>query len=155
LSGVAVLLSASSGSAQFVASTPTALNFGGGAFECGIVRLTPRDNDSDPIYKIQPNLTFKDDASTQLETMTVTHYSVVGKSYPRSEQYTDDSLVRTPNKLEVVWRGHWKRNQAISMVGRLWNDAATNRWFYSETQSKNGYAEMQMVSICHMMIDGE
>jgi hypothetical protein len=151
---MAVLLSASAAAAQFTASAPAEANFGNGLFECGVVRLTPRDNDPDPIFKILPEVTFKADDPTQLASMTVTHYSVVGKAYPRSEQYTDDSLVRTPHKLEIIWRGRWKKNQSVTMVGRLWNDEATRRWFYSETQSKNGYPEMQMISACHIA-DGE
>jgi hypothetical protein len=40
------------------------------------------------------------------------------------------------------------------MDGRLWNDEAIKRWFYSDTQSKNGYPAMQMISVCHMT-DGD
>jgi hypothetical protein len=54
------LLMASSALAQFKVTPNPEVNYGNGSFECGIVRLYPRENDDDPIYKINLYLIFKD-----------------------------------------------------------------------------------------------
>lgn len=137
--------------AQFKATGGGGMTFGHGNFECGVVQVSPRDNDPDPIYKINISVGFLDGEPAKLDTMTIVHASVDGKIYPRSDQYSNDKLFQVPGKLEVTWQGHWKKNTAVVMNGRIWNDANNRRWFYSEDQYKNGRQEMHMLSICHLL----
>jgi hypothetical protein len=125
------------------------------SFECGIVRLTPRDHDTDPIYKINILIRFTDDDNTKdVISLDVAHTSVVGKTYDRSEQYDRNRLNPLPNKLDIYWYGNWRKNSAVTMIGRLYVDAMTGRVIYTELQSRNGRSEVEMISICHNNLGG-
>jgi hypothetical protein len=77
------------------------------SFECGVVRLTPRDRDNDPIYKINVMIRFADDDNTKnVIGLDVVHTSVDGKTYNRSEQYDRNRLNPIPNKLDIYWYGN-------------------------------------------------
>jgi hypothetical protein len=51
------------------------------ALECGAAKITPPDNDSDPIYKTKIAVTDK--------VIYVVHYAASGETYIRNEQYRD------------------------------------------------------------------
>jgi hypothetical protein len=107
---------------------------------------------NDPIYKINIVLSFNDD--NKLSEMTVTHTAVSGKSYQRSDQYTNSSLIKTPDKLEIYWRGYWRKDSSVLMLGHFWYEDSDRRWYYQELQSKNGYPQNSMTAICNS-IEGE
>ena len=134
--------------AQFKAND-NSMSFGNGIFECGIVQTVPRDSDNDPTYKINLSVGFNTDELKKLSDMNVVHVSVDGKTYPRADQYTNDALWQIPGKLEIFWKGTWKKNPSVKMTGRFWNEVSNRRWFYTETQSRGGSVRMQMTSICH------
>jgi hypothetical protein len=140
----------SDAAAQFKAVPDS--SFGNGYFECGIIQSKPADRDPDPIYKINVSLSFTDE--NKLSEMTVTHTAVSGKSYQRSDQYANSSLVKTPDKLEIYWRGYWRKNPSVLMVGHFWYEMSSRRWNYQEIQSKNGHLQMTMTAICNSM-EGE
>jgi hypothetical protein len=137
--------------AQFKAG-PELTGWPGNAYECGIVSLEPRDRDSDPIYKIDINLSFAEDDKTKVTEMNVVHTSVTGKNYPRSDQYGPATLNQVSNHADLSWRGVWKKNNAVYMVGRFWMDG-DGRLKYVEVQSRNGSPQMKMLSICHVISD--
>jgi hypothetical protein len=139
--------------AQFTATNPNQTlteQFHNGSFECVPVFLWPRERDNDPIYKITVVLDWD---NTSLMSMGVVHNSIADKIFVRSDQYSNDYLAQTPNHLEINWRGSWVKNSNVLMNGRLWNEAGTTKWYYSETQTRNGYDSMKMRSVCHSIPD--
>jgi hypothetical protein len=121
--------------------------------DCGILELWPAQRDDDPVYRILITPGFneaKDGEKAALETLAVAHNTVFGKVFLRSDQYTNDYMAQTPGKLEVTWRGSWKRRPSVKMVGRMWNDSTSGRWFYSEFQEENGQTRMKMLAGCHL-----
>lgn len=150
----ALLFSVTPAAAEFKTGSGTNV-WPSNSFECGIVRLTPRDHDADPIYKINILIKFTDDDNTKdVIGLDVAHTSVDGKTYDRSEQYDRNRLNPLPNKLDIYWYGNWRKNSAVTMIGRLYVDAMTGRVFYTELQSRNGRSEVEMISICHNNLGG-
>jgi hypothetical protein len=148
LATVALIALIGPAQAQFKA-TPHTSTFEGGNFECGILQLAEGRRDADPVATINIFLGFNEDDDKVLDTMNVSHGTAFGANYSRSDQYKDVSLVQTPGKLEVIWHGVWKKNSSVIMTGRIWNDATTGRWFYSEFQTRDGQPQMRMLAGCH------
>jgi hypothetical protein len=143
---LAVLDIATQAQAQFKNTSPTVPTEFPAFLECGTIRLNPPETSSDPIYKI---LIFPKFDGNIFESLDITHYSVSGNEYKRSDQYKNASLKQVPSHLEIIWSGTWKKNAAVSMFGRFWNPLGTDKWFYSETQTKYGRVQMEMLSLCH------
>src|SRR6516165_7072205 len=119
-----LVLSTTAASEQFQENTqvlPTQFPTG---LACGRLELWPPERDDDPVHIIFVGTSFKDlpgDKVGPLETLAVTHTTVFGRSFTRSDQYTNDFLAQTPNKLEIVWRGSLKKSPSTKMTGRVWN----------------------------------
>jgi hypothetical protein len=129
--------------AAFRASPPPP-PFNGGRFECSIVREHPPARDPDPVYKINIDVSIN---SGRLDSIGVVHTVRSGKTYDRSGQYSDATIWKTPDRMEWYWQGY---RGPIKMVGELYyNDR--DGWMYSETISKNGRTEYQMLSDCHRL----
>jgi hypothetical protein len=85
-----------------------------------------------------------------LETLTITHNTVFGRFFTRSEQYTNDYLAQSPDKLEITWKGSLKKKTSAKMTGRLWNESGSNRWYYSEILVEaGGQVKMKLLAGCH------
>jgi len=98
-----------------------------------------------PSFKSLP-----DDKVGPLEMLTISHNTVFGRSFTRSEQYTNDYLAQTPDKLEITWKGSMKKRPSAKMTGRLWNESGSNRWFYSEILvDGGGQVKMKLLAGCH------
>lgn len=136
--------------AEFKVTNPVPTQFPG-TLMCGILQLAPLERDDDPINVIYVNSGFKYDGDKigPLESLTVVHKSVFGKYYDRTTQYTNDYLAQTPGKLEILWRGSLKRKPSTKMLGRIWNESGSNRWFYSELITDGGAVSMKMLAGCH------
>ena len=143
---------ATEAAAQFkttVPATPTQFPSG---LSCGPLSLWPYERDDDPVNQINVAIDFKslpDDKPGPLETLSITHNTVFGRSFTRSEQYTNDYLAQTANKLEISWKGSLKRRPTTKMSGRVWHDSGTNRWFYSEVIAEAGNVSMKLLAGCH------
>src|SRR4051794_37428690 len=77
------------------------------ALECGAAKITPADDDSDPIYKTKIAVTDK--------VIYVVHYAASGETYIRNEQYRDLRLwaqEKTEN-----WSGVSIKRPDRTMVG--------------------------------------
>jgi len=116
LATIALLTLMGSAQAQFKATPNTSSFPESGMFECGVLQLSQRGGDSDPVSVINVNLVFKDGHelgdTKQLDTMYVSHSTAFGAVYPRSDQYTDVRLVQT----RVSWR--WSGTTFGKRTGR-------------------------------------
>jgi hypothetical protein len=151
LAALALLMTSTAAFAQFKPTHGVDDNgWGSGLFECGIV-LFPHDNDRDPIYKINVNLSFDGTGVGQeLRGITVAHTSVTGKIYERSDQYSSDAVDVVDGKLEAHWRGRWTKNNSVIMRGRIWNERSDGKWYYTENAP-----QMRLLSICHLLSGSE
>jgi hypothetical protein len=134
-----VLALSASAHADFHAARP----FDGGSFECSIVRQQPQGRDTDPVYKVNVNVMLSD--MGKLTSIGVVHTVRTGKTYDRSEQYTDGTIWKTPGRMEWSWSGH---RGPVQMVGVIYHNDRDG-WMYREIISKNGHVEYQMLSDCH------
>jgi hypothetical protein len=148
---VALLLLAVPANAQFRATPPAGATDFPYSLTCGILKLAPGERDDDPVHMIVVKPGFKEEGGKQvLSDLSVVHISVFGRSFSRSDQYSNDQLSQAQGRLEVTWAGAWRKNPNVRMVGRLWHtDDRGGRWFYSESQSKAGRPEMEMLAGCH------
>src|SRR4051794_4618831 len=83
--------------AQFKATAPAVPTQFPSGLSCGPLSLWPPERDNDPVHLIYVGLSFKslpDDKVGPLEMMTISHNTVFGRSFLRSEQYTNDYLVQ-------------------------------------------------------------
>jgi hypothetical protein len=116
--------------------------------ECAPTKITPRDHDSDPVYKINVALNF--DGGASLESLNVAHTTVRGNVYSRSDQYSQSSLSQpVPFRTKWIWKGTWKRHPNFTMVGDVTRNE-TGTWTYVETQYRDGRLNMVMESRCHV-----
>jgi hypothetical protein len=121
--------------------------------ECAPVRISPREKDTDPVYKINVSLEFNDRAN--VESLYVGHTTMNGNFYVRSDQYNQTALDQpVPFKTRWIWRGVWKRNTNVSMLGDVTRNA-NGVWFYTETLFRGGRVAMVMESRCHTLLEGE
>ena len=152
LAALSVLV-ATDACAQFKATTPAAPTQFPSGLSCGPLSLWPPERDDDPVNLIYVAPAFKslpDDKVGPLETLAITHNTVFGRSFTRSEQYTNDYLAQTPDKLEITWKGSLKKKSSAKMTGRLWNESGSNRWFYSELLVEGGgQVRMKLLAGCH------
>jgi hypothetical protein len=119
--------------------------FDGGSFECSIVREQPPARDTDPVYKVNINVTIN---SGRLQGIGVVHTVRSGRTYDRSQQYSNATIWKTPDRMEWYWQGY---RGPMKMVGEIYyNDR--DGWMYSETISKNGRIEYRMLSDCHQQL---
>ena len=111
------------------------------------------DRDPDPVYKIVITAIFdlgNDEAATD---MTITHVTVSGARYSRSDQYTQSSLTKTPGKREWFWTGRWKKDASVVMKGELFR-TAEGKWFYFEDKLGGGTRGGVTRSACHVECGG-
>ena len=84
------------------------------ALECGLIQVTPPDNDRDPIIKIGVNVFWSPASARNPTGFTVEHYSGWRQGlFPRG------SISRLPNVVHQNsenWSGVSIRNSAITMV---------------------------------------
>jgi hypothetical protein len=145
-------MTATNASAQFKATTPTIPTQFPFGVSCGPLSVWPPERDDDPVHLIfvSPGFKFIDDEKRgPLETLTVVHNTVFGRAFTRSDQYTNDYLAQTPDKLEIVWKGSLKKKPSAKMTGRLWNESGSGRWFYSEFIEEGGQVKMKLLAGCH------
>ena len=55
--------------------------------ECGLIQVSPPDNDRDPIIKIEVSVFWSPASARNPSGFTVEHHSVDGKVYSREDQY--------------------------------------------------------------------
>jgi hypothetical protein len=115
--------------------------------ECAPVRISPREKDTDAVFKINVNLEFNDFAD--LESFHVGHTTINGNFYVRSDQYNQTALDQpVPFKSRWSWRGVWKKNANVAMVGDVTRNV-NGTWSYTETLFQYGRVGMVMESRCH------
>lgn len=114
------------------------------ALECGLIQVTPPDNDRDPIIKIGVNVFWSPASARNPTGFTVEHYSVGGKVYSREDQYRDYRMWST--KTSENWSGVSIRNPAITMVGTIYEERS--RTYYVERVFKQGRLETVIKSTC-------
>jgi hypothetical protein len=108
-------------------------------WECGLIRINPRDNDSDPGFKINVVI-----GPGHFETV---HTSISGKVYVRGEQYRDVRVWNDRNG-ESKWTGVWMRSPKVTMVGSLGKNPVTKRMEYVERVYRSGNLETTISSTC-------
>lgn len=88
---------------------------------------------TDPYSRILITGIFDHDSSDRVESLDVFYQEVERGREPyetdRSKEYVDSTLWQNHDQLDYIWRGTWKRNRKISMMGHLWWEG---RWMYSE-----------------------
>jgi hypothetical protein len=116
--------------------------------ECAPVKITPRDRDRDPVYKIDVDLEF--DNNSNIDSLNVVHTTMDGNVYIRSDQYNQTGLSQPiPYRTKWIWRGVWKKHSNFVMLGDVTRSAA-GTWTYTETLLRNGAVNMVMESRCHV-----
>ena len=139
LLGAATLALTSVARAEFHVAPPVT----GGNFECSVVREMPRDRDPNPVYKINVNLDLND--AGKITSMGVGHTVRSGKTYDRSEQYTNGTVGQTPGHMEWFWSG---RRGELQMIGTIYHNDRDG-WMYREQMVKYGRVQYTMLSDCH------
>jgi hypothetical protein len=108
------------------------------ALECGAAKITPADDDSDPIYKTKIAVTDK--------VIYVVHYAASGETYIRNEQYRDLRLwaqEKTEN-----WSGVSIKRPDRTMVGTIRMEKGRQWIEYVEKLFSGGKLETTIVSVC-------
>jgi hypothetical protein len=83
--------------------------------------------------------------SGKLESIGVVHTVRSGRTYDRSQQYSDATIWKNPARIEWYWRGY---RGPVQMLGEIYyNDR--DGWMYRETISKNGRSQYQMLADSH------
>jgi hypothetical protein len=119
--------------------------------ECAPIKITPRDRDNDPVYKITVTLDF--DRNANIDSLYVAHTTTNGNVYSRSDQYTQSILAQpVPNRTKWIWKGTWKKHPNFNMIGDV-TRSPTGAWTYTETQYRNSQLNMVMESRCHVESD--
>lgn len=152
LSVVALSVTGSAGPAmaQFRATGPAEPVEFPFSLTCGILQQVPSERDDDPVHVILVTPGFKNvDGKQVLTDLGVLHITAFGRKFPRSDQYSNDYLAQVPGKLDITWRGTWRKNGAVRMTGRVWHSADRGRWFYSEEQTRDGRPQMRTLAGCH------
>jgi hypothetical protein len=116
--------------------------------DCAPVKITPRDRDSDLVYKINVTLDF--DSNANVDSLYVAHTTMTGIVYSRPDQYNQTTLSQpVPFRTKWKWKGTWKRHPNFTMIGDVTRSGA-GAWSYTETQYRNGQLNMVMESRCHV-----
>ena len=118
--------------------------------DCGLIKVTPQDNDRDPILKISVLVTWSPANATNPTGFTVEHRSADGKVYSREDQYRSVRMWSTRNTEN--WSGISVRNPSITMIGTVYEDRG--RTFYVERIFKFGRLETVVKSIADRNIGG-
>ena len=108
-------------------------------FECADFQvLPPEPKDRDPVYKA----TIKVGWNKNGFIFDISHSTVGGKTYVRSEQYTDTQVRKTPTN--ITWRGTQFRDPRKTMVGEF--DFKAGR--YVETIFSGNQIETKSTARC-------
>jgi hypothetical protein len=102
--------------------------------ECGLIRISPPDNDRDPTIKTKVSMVWSPASARNPTDFSVEHYSAAGNVYSRSEQYRSIRLWSTRDTSGVSIR-----NPALTMVGTVYTERG--RTFYVERVFKHGRLE--------------
>jgi hypothetical protein len=108
------------------------------ALECGAAKITPPDNDPDPIYKTKIAVTNK--------VIFVVHYAASGETYIRNEQYRD--LRFWGQEGTDNWSGVSIRRPDRTMVGTIRMEKGRQWVEYIEKLFSGGKLETTIVSVC-------
>jgi len=100
--------------------------------ECGLIRISPPDNDRDPTIKTKVSMVWSPASALNPTDFSVEHYSAAGNVYSRSEQYR--SIRLWSNRDSDNWSGVSIRNPALTMVGTVYTERG--RTFYVERQTR-------------------
>jgi hypothetical protein len=111
-------------------------------YECLVVKVTPADHDRDPGYKVNVFLDGNGFNST-------VHTTVSGKTYERSDQYTN---LKTWNAWKNgqgpwMWSG-WLPNFGVKMVGTIGTDKG-GKVFYDELVYRGDKVATTIHTVCH------
>jgi hypothetical protein len=111
------------------------------ALECGAAKITPADDDSDPIYKTKIAVADK--------VIYVVHYAASGETYIRNEQYRDLRFwgqEKTDN-----WSGVSIKRPDRTMVGTIRMEKGRQWIEYIEKLFSGGKLETTIVSVCRLI----
>ena len=112
--------------------------------DCGLIKVTPSDNDRDPIIKIGVKVFWSPASALNPTGFTVEHHSADGKVYSREDQYRSFRMWST--KTSENWSGMSIRNPAVTMVGTVYDERG--RTYYVEQIFKLGRLETVVKSTC-------
>ncbi len=112
--------------------------------ECGLIQVSPPDNDRDPIIKIGVEVFWSPVGARNPTGFTVEHYSVGGKVYSRQDQYRDYRTWSSKNSEN--WSGVSIRNPALTMIGTVFEERG--RTYYVERIFNRGRLETVVKSTC-------
>jgi hypothetical protein len=108
------------------------------ALECGAAKITPPDNENDPIYKTKIAVTDK--------VIFVVHYAASGETYIRNEQYRDQRFWRQEETDN--WSGVSIRRPDWTMVGTIRMEKGRQWIEYIEKLFSGGKLQTTIVSVC-------
>ena len=113
-----------------------------------ILRCTPSTStrDADPIVRTDIDYALNDDARASI---TVRHYLLSGRAADRGEQYRQIStrwITHNPDEGSIFWRGVLRRNNNVTIVGRL--DLFENGTTYTESWFDRGKYTNKLVMTC-------
>jgi hypothetical protein len=118
--------------------------------ECGLIQVSPPDNDRDPIIKIEVSVFWSPASARNPSGFTVEHHSVDGKVYSREDQYRSYRMWST--RTSENWSGVSIRNPALTMIGTVYEDQR-GRTYYVEQIFKQGRLETVIKSTCRPVVD--
>ena len=112
--------------------------------ECAVVRVTPRDHDRNPGYKVNVSVTYDQGG---LSGIDVVHTLADGQQFDRSQQY-GRSVRLGQNGYKTTWSA-FRRGK--KMVGVFDSYSMT----YSEFITRDGRLETQIDTRCHDLGEGD
>jgi hypothetical protein len=108
-------------------------------FECADFQVSPPEpQDQDPVYKATIKVGWNKDSFI----LDISHSTVGGKTYLRSQQYTDTQVRKTPK--DITWRGTQFRDPRKTMVGTF--DFKAGR--YTEIVYSGNQIETKITARC-------
>src|SRR5262245_58779645 len=108
------------------------------ALECGAAKVTPPDDEADPIYKTKIAVTDK--------VIFVVHYAASGETYIRNEQYRD--LRFWGQDKADNWSGVSIKRPDWTMVGTIRMEKGRQWIEYIEKLFSGGKLQTTIVSVC-------
>jgi len=116
-------------------------------YECSVASIQPRDQDKDPVYKI--NLYFNAD---DYNFVRVTHTLRSGRQVDRGDQYNVNVTITKTKEGASVWFGTHGKNRKLAMGG-LFGWLKDGQIVYDELQYVDGRKGpiMKMHSVCHQI----
>ncbi len=114
-------------------------------FICSGLETSPKDNDVDPVYRI--DISIETDAQNRVVSFTNTQTSVFGKTFQRTEQYPVETA-GLESEASLFWVGKYIKDRSIELYSMISKSSTDRRWYYHEEQFRNGKTRSKIFAGC-------